>query len=190
VDLQLRTIFVEFADEIQCTALASMPSLTDVTLRNFALHPIDLGFFKSLTHLTRLDVWTSGFLPLARQLARCHLPHLTDITVRNWREWDGEEDDCVYMLPQLRTLTLHAYSRLCSLDYFRRGGHINHSLVSLTIINLTSHLPVSELVHLYSLQALESLVLRGLMPCAPTAQETAAFLHAMPALRTFVHGHG
>jgi hypothetical protein len=182
--LQLRTIRLNYSGSLECAALASMPSLTDVTLDRFTCGTDDLAFFGALTQLTRLDIGGQSLM-LAKHLIHYHLPHLTDLTVRSWRDC-CQEDDHWHQLPQLRKLTLSTYEPLVSLNCFghSRGG-LNRTLLSLTIIGKSIPcMGISELAHLHSLQALESLALVDLFDSEPTLAETAPFRQSMPALRT------
>jgi hypothetical protein len=163
--LQLRTVRVTHADKDECAALASLPSLTSLTL--------EIADYRYVFH----------DMAQHRQL-----PQLTELCIRDSRIWYKTECCLLNQLPQLRKLSLYACGSLGFAYYWGGNGDVpNHSLVSLVIHNQYPRLAVDQLTYLLNLQALESLDLTNVFTRELTFAEAVDFSSQMPALRNFVH---
>jgi len=182
--MQLRTIRAH-ASQADCAALATLPTLTDVTLHVEGAVP-DASFFSALPLLQRLQVERSRDPPIGAAFvsaALCHCEHLTHLGLSR-AFLPPSITDCFQRMAQLRTLLLRYCRGMASLAFLASTPG-SSSLTHLLLLDCVPRLPVSELVHLRQLRALQSLELYHVFERETTAEEKADFhpSRLLPALQ-------
>ena len=154
--LQLRIIHVDPASQTVCSALVSLPTLTDVTLA-VEDDVTDASFLSALPQLQRLRVQSCTYRPptaafLSDALPRC--PRLTHLTLYN-ASLPSSVTDCFQHMVHLCSLTLNSCNMVSLL--FLTSMPSADNLTHLDLHDCKPWLSATELQHLWRLRALQSL---------------------------------
>ncbi len=200
--LQLRSFKRALATQVECDALASVPSLTRVYLQRAECSHID-----ALAELPRLQQLMLSFHPSINRLTWADPPRivaalrqcsqLRELSVHSWAEHDVVFVDeglreCVQSMPLLRSLDVSGCTHIPSLTFFASGS-ITSTLTCLRLARFSPRLPVAELKCLLQLRSLERVELVRLFERDLTSEEAAPFAppsQLMPALRSCFSYHG